>query len=300
MLDLQAVYLRDVAEVRDIDFITMMSVSNEDLDNLTGVTVNGRNAKYFRSSNDKVFISIPDGLFFENVTDVRLVRTVSNSDGSTFSAAELVDPKKVKRESALLEIRGDDFSKAVEVRINSKKMDFVVISQRVIVSRIPEDDKSLEDVQVISTSKTINRTSFFTFLIGENPQAVSGISKLVFQFVKVLMTTQESDIFNPAIGGNLQTWVGQKFSLSNPQALVTKATLAIQQAALGMATRQAGLSIPDDEKMSRVDVLSANLNPLDPTSVEVSIKVVNYAQETAIFGTVLGTLDDVAQQALVS
>lgn len=300
MLDLQAVYIRDVAVVRGIDFITMISVSDESTDALSGASVNGRPAKYFKSSSDKVFIAIPDGLLFENVTEVRLVRSITEADGSLFSAGEIIDPKKVRRETALLEVKGDDFSKAVEVHINNKKMDFVIISQTTLVTRIPENDKSLDSLQVVSSSKTITRESFFSFLIGENPRAVEGISKLLFQFIKVLMTTQGSDVFNPEVGGNLQSWVGEKFSMSNPQALVAKATLAIQQASSRMASGQVGLSIPDDEKLSHVLVLSANVNPLDPTGVDVSIKLVNYSQQTAIFGTVLGTMDDIAQQALAS
>ena len=291
MLDLQAVYVRDVAEIIDIDVVTVASLSGENTSAVEEVRLNGHATQFLPLGLDEMLIHFPPELLFEQVTSVSLVRS-----SGTARYTENVGVARLKKDAAVLSVTGHDFSNVAEVRVNNKSMPYAQVSTTKILVDIPDHDKSLDSVQVIKTQAAIGKESFFSFLLGKHPRLISGLHKLVFQYVKVLLTTPNRDILRPDVGGNMQNWAGQRVSSSNPQALVSKAVLAATRSAAHMIGYQASSSLPADEKLATVQVLSANLDPTDPTRVSLSLKIINQAQQVTVFGVSLGNADELAQK----
>lgn len=298
MVDLQSIYIRDVVKLFDIDFVTMIKVVDEDLSALTGVTVNGIAVGHISTIGGVLYVALPAGLFIDQVSSVRLVRSVATSDGS-YEVTDLVSPSQISADSGLLKVTGEDFSKVASVRVNRQEVDHVVIDGSTLYSTLPTEAKFLESIDVISSSNSINRTSFFEYLIGSNPNTVSGPSKMVFQFLKVMMTTPGTDIFKPDMGGNLQNWVGQRLSLANPQALVAKTILNVSNVAKQMSAQQLIAKVPPEERIADVQILDVGFDEASPDVMELDIRIRSYSQQTAIFSLMLGTLDGSANNLVI-
>lgn len=295
MFDLQAVYIRDVAEITKLDLVSVASLSGEDTTGITEVFLNGREAKFMALDHDKLLVLFPSDLFFDAISSMKLTRVTLDASGAGVSGTENIDPNRLTLNNSILNIFGYDFAEVVEVLVNNKSVPFATLSTQNVYATLPEKDTTLEDVRVIRASTTIGGRSFFSFLIGEHPRLTSGPAKLTYQFVKVLMTSTGTDLLRPEIGGNMQNWVGQKISSANTQALVAQTVLAVSRAAAYMSSYQLSSKLPASEKLATVQVLDASLDPSDPTSMRLSIKLVSQAQQSAVFGLLLGSLDKLTQ-----
>ena len=185
----------------------------------------------------------------------------------------------------------------MDVRVNGKSMPFTLTGPGSALVQFPENAASIESVEAIATTSVLNRTSFFSYLLGQNPKQVSGPFKALSQFLKVLMTTPGSDVFNKDLGGNLQNWVGGKNSLDNPQALVTKTVLSIVNTGAKFSAQQLLSGVPSDERISRVQVLGVNFDVNDPTKMSVSLKLVTADQDKILFGLGLDSMDSLIESA---
>ncbi|MBP72833.1 MAG: hypothetical protein CMA70_04535 [Euryarchaeota archaeon] len=332
MLDLQAVYIRNVVELSSIDLTIMLRIVDVDPSNFTGVSVNGLSAPYMLVGGE-LFVGLPEGLSFAEVRDIRIKRKVTDGDGTVFNIGETVDvvsgqlegdvegrtfvesfrfngksqPTEEPNFSAssakvvdyinILKITGDQLSGLVDVRVNGKSMPFTLTGPGSALVQFPENAASIESVEAIATTSVLNRTSFFSYLLGQNPKQVSGPFKALSQFLKVLMTTPGSDVFNKDLGGNLQNWVGGKNSLDNPQALVTKTVLSIVNTGAKFSAQQLLSGVPSDERISRVQVLGVNFDVNDPTKMSVSLKLVTADQDKILFGLGLDSMDSLIESA---
>ena len=90
MLDLQAVYIRNVVELSSIDLTIMLRIVDVDPSNFTGVSVNGLSAPYMLVGGE-LFVGLPEGLSFAEVRDIRIKRKVTDGDGTVFNIGETVD-----------------------------------------------------------------------------------------------------------------------------------------------------------------------------------------------------------------
>lgn len=332
MLDLQAVYIRNVVELNSIDLAIMLRVVDVSPANFVGVTVNGISAPNFIVGTE-LFIGLPDGIAFEEARDIRIRRKVTDTSGTDFTSDEVVStnfgqftggdsstqfvesftakgflqPTEEGNYSAsearvldyinILKITGPNLSDVVDIRVNGKSMPFTISGRTSALVQFPENAASIETVDAIASTTQLNRTSFFSYLLSDNPKSTSGAFKALSQFLKVLMTSPGSDVFNPDLGGNLQNWVGGRNPLDNPQALVTKTVLTIVNTAAQFTAQQLVANIPISERISRVQVLGVGFSPNDPTKMTVSLKLIMANQDNILFGLGLDSLDTLVGSA---
>lgn len=307
MIDFQTIFIRDVAELSQINFIAVLRIETDNTSGLSEVLINGLNAKYMRGLDGRtIFAHLPSGVSQSGVSDVRIKR-VSRSETGDTELVEIIDtgsgfldpyyqadpnsssnPVPVSFYSGVLELVGSDFSKTQRVKVNSTDVPYSVISESRLMCAIPDGSTTIDSVDVITTSTTINRRTYFEYMVGESPTVVAGMQKLIQQFVKLLMTTPGSDVFNPTSGAGLQGFVGTNFSPQNPSSLVAQVTLRILQCGIDMTARQTIAGIPSNERLSDVEVLGIDIDPDDPTIMQVSLRLNTFGGRSAQVSTMLG------------
>lgn len=111
-----------------------------------------------------------------------------------------------------LVIQGRDFNNAYEVLINEAKSPSVIIqSSRKLLAQIPTGlGGPIRTVVIISSRLTGTKRSKITYKIGDTTHTVSGIERLIQQFLKMLLTTPGSDIFAKKVGGGLLRTVARQ------------------------------------------------------------------------------------------
>jgi len=138
-------------------------------------------------------------------------------------------------------LRGDDFTSADVVSINDMKVpSFIIMDKHTIWAELPPNTLSIDSVSVVSSKFTKTaEASLVKFQVGEHTRTTSGLLKLSQLFIKWLLQTPGSDIFNPERGGGVQAMIGTAYSTKNMDPIlagltqaVTKTTEEIQQAQL--------------------------------------------------------------------
>lgn len=142
-----------------------------------------------------------------------------------------VEPKTVR-------VLGSDFNNAYEVLINDQKSPSVVIvSKSELLAQVPNGlvDSALRNVTVVSSRLTQTRRSRIKFRIGDFTKAVSGIERMIQVFLKLLLQTPGSDIFNEKLGGGLLSAVG---ALSGTPTATASSVATDLQVAVNRTSRQ--------------------------------------------------------------
>ena len=189
----------------------------------------------------------------------------------------------------VLDLKGPDFTSAWSARVNGEESAFNVLSKERILVTVPKhlEERPIQSVDIFLDVAAISvSSSLFEFGFTRRLTTVNGRAKLLGQFIKVLLTTRGSDIFEPMIGGDLQKWPGRNFNSAVPEGLVALTTLQILSAAEAFIKQQSPLQLPADEKLLTVDVMSVETSPVDSTMVNVRLKLVPYSG-TNIFAELL-------------
>ncbi len=197
----------------------------------------------------------------------------------------------VGTDPSVLQIEGVDFTKVSSVEINNIDADFEIITAQRMLVPLPEEveEVSIKSINVFKTEPSITTSSFFEFEIGGNPRMVTGEMKMLMHFIKVMLTTPGSDIFDKSLGGNFQNWPGMRVNLANPHGLITKTVIMVTNVGLQITSRQRGTRLTPEEKLRSVDVLSVNFDKGDPSMLELKLKLVSYAGNSVFSGIALGT-----------
>lgn len=159
-----------------------------------------------------------------------------------------------------LEIRGKDFRNVSEVRINDiRSPSYVVMSKTTLYAEIPSTELSsnIRNVQVLSSRFTATYQSLLRMRVGRNK--ISGIERLVQLYVRQILTTPGTDIFNKSSGGGLRSIVGTTVSKYAQTQVTGQFSQAVQQAASQLIAQQAAQTyLPPSERL-----LSAEVEALD-------------------------------------
>ena len=325
MIDLQAVYVREVAELTSVRLGVMVRIEDVAVAGGTDVLLNGVSSEFFALSVSSLMVAIPAsflkktedhdfsrtayGYVASGINNVQIIRaytteegeeyqqtnTIVWDEGETVSTMSPAGTRRITLDTGVLYVNGHSLDKAVRVRVNNKEMPFLIKSPSQILTTLPENDKDIHAVDVITTAKRINRETFFEYMMGAEFRIIRGPFKLVQQFVKCLLTTPGSDVFNKSLGGNMQNWVGQRVNPKSPQTLVAKTIMNVVQVGQQMSTRQIMSNAPADERLSDVQVLNAQLDPNDPTMMNLSIKVIRYAGRAAFFSMIISEVAEFAE-----
>jgi hypothetical protein len=332
MIDLQAVYIRDFIKLRDVSVVAMLRITapssavQENFSTVTEARVGEKVTPFFRMPSGDLMLAIPDGVVSEAVmagglfsADVAVwlvaqrpgvesfrrrvvgddfTTTVETSIGAPPTPDWLyqvpVDAMSV--DTSMLRIMGQDFRKAVVVRVDGISVPFTVLNQTNLLCALPSNAQSIQEIDVVASSAKITGTSYFAFLLGDNPSTVSGVPKLVGQFIKGLLTTPGSSTFDKTFGAGMQKWAGQNTEHGGGTQ-AARAVMRIQQLAAQMTQGQLAANLPPEEVLLGVEVTDVSTSPSDPTIVNVSIVIKNLAGQLAAIDMLVGGVASVAQKA---
>lgn len=162
--------------------------------------------------------------------------------------------------SGKLLLRGSRLSDAVGVRINGVTTEtFTVLSPNLIEVDAPAG-AVLHEVDVL-TAATDGASGRMSFLLGRTPRKVQGLSKVVQQFVTLLLTTPGSDIFHPRRGGGLLSVLKGSLHPQHKETYTAPVMAAFTRAQRQMQADQVRLQLPPEERLASVSVTHVSFEP---------------------------------------
>lgn len=187
-------------------------------------------------------------------------------------------------EEPTIEINGKDFRSVSKVLINSSPSpEFIIINKNTIYAQLPYTAAGIKTIEVISNRFTRNESdSRLEYEIGDKTQTVTGIQKLVQLFVKWILQSPGSDIFDVDRGGGLQEMVGQITSGRNMSPVLGAITRAITTTSAQIRTAQVNAkNLPLNERLLSADVQDLQIND-QQMEARVRIKVRSVAGPEAV------------------
>lgn len=195
------------------------------------------------------------------------VITVAKSSFSTLNGALALD------------ILGDDFRDADEVRVNDITCpDFLVKSRTRLVAQLPDsmqNSPTINTIVVLSRTLMVTAKSLLRFRIGDTPGAVSGVMRLLQLFVKLLLSDPGTDIFNKNLGGGALKNIGTSFSAGDAQAIKADFVIAVDRVSrhiVGLQSRNG--TLPRDERLLNARLTGATFSRVTG-SLFVNIEVLS-------------------------
>lgn len=183
-----------------------------------------------------------------------------------------------------IELKGTDFRYAETIVINDvPSPSFVIVDRQTIYAELPTGVSFVKTISVLSGRfSTLTKSAKVLFQIGEKSQTVSGFFKLVQLFVKILMQSPGSDIFNPDLGGGLLDMAGRMTSTKRADRMLAQITQAVDQTEKQI--RQAQLNAPGlalEERLLSANLLDVRMvQSLDEAHARVQIN--NVAGQTGV------------------
>lgn len=185
---------------------------------------------------------------------------------------------------------GDDFRAVDEVLLNDIPSPAVIVQSTTSLTAVmPPEVRSnaLVNVVVVSYRFAYTERSLISFRCGRTNRTVSGINRLVQLFVKVLLTTPGSDIFNPTQGGGALSHLGKTFSKDAAGSIVGDFVISVDNTVKQIIAMQSRKSrLPREERLLSAQVCSARFDA-SQTALIVSILLISQAGTAATANIVL-------------
>lgn len=162
-----------------------------------------------------------------------------------------------------IEVLGEDFTSVEEVFINDVKVpEFVIVNQTTMWAQLPETAQtSIRSIEVVSSSFTSFDQSKINFKIGPRTRTVEGPIKLTQLFVKWMLQTPGSDIFNPSRGGGLQELAGKLTTTKQMDPIIATITRSVNQTATQIQRAQIGHpNLPLGERLLTADIVNVDVS----------------------------------------
>jgi hypothetical protein len=184
----------------------------------------------------------------------------------------------------VVDVLGSDFRSVDEVLINKiASPSVVVVSKTRLVAQVPDSllDQRILSVTVLSRRLTLSAKSVLRFRIGQTPGKVSGVLRLVQKFLKLLLTTPGSDIFNRQAGGGALRGVGQTFGIEEGNNILNNLVIAIDTTSRQIVAMQSrNPSLPREERLLSAKILRAGFNK-EEGALDVAVEITNQAGSAA-------------------
>jgi len=160
-----------------------------------------------------------------------------------------------------LDVIGQDFRSVDEVLINdAESPDVVVLSKNRLIAQLPDflqESLDVRSVAVLSRQLTITDRSYLRFRISDAPGVVKGIFRLIQLFLKVLLQTPGTDIWDRKAGGGALKNIGATFGADEGADIVSDFVIAVDSTARQIiATQGREPRIPRDERLLTSQVIS--------------------------------------------
>lgn len=163
-----------------------------------------------------------------------------------------------------VEILGTDFINVESVFLNdSLSPSIIVMSEKRILAQVPTDQRleSIRSAYVLSTRLSFTQRSMVDLSLGRRPQTVSGILMLVQNFVRILLRTPGTNIFNN-LGGGMFESIGRNIGANSRDRVGSNIAVSVAR------TRQAFIAaqtpdrrIPPEERLLTADVIGLSILP---------------------------------------
>jgi len=164
----------------------------------------------------------------------------------------------------VLDVFGQDFRAVDEVVINDLlSPGWNALSKTRLLVILPEGltPAQVTSINVTSRKLVVTDKSILKFRVSSTPAKVTGILRLMQLYVKLMLTTPGSDIFNKKAGGGLLSFIGSTAYGAEGGDLVRRFVIANDQVSrqiIAIQSRQP--SLPPDEKLLAAKVLSARFS----------------------------------------
>ncbi len=179
-----------------------------------------------------------------------------------------------------LRIEGEDFRSVETVMINGlTSPEFIAVNNRTIIAEVPEVLRSstITEVTVLSQNLTLTERSLIELTFGERPKRVSGLVRLIQNFVRILLRTPGSNLFSKRSGGGLLRRVGSNIT-SQSAADVQVAVNLTKQYIISVQTPVR--EIPPSERLLEAEITSIVPDPGN-TALFVTIVLTSHSGQRA-------------------
>lgn len=184
----------------------------------------------------------------------------------------------------VVDVLGADFRSVDEVLINRiESPSVVVVSKTRLVAQVPDSllDQNILSITVLSRRLTLSAKSVLRFRIGKTPGKVSGVLRLVQKFLKLLLQTPGSDIFNRQAGGGALRSIGQTFGIEEGNDIINNLVIAIDTTSRQIVAMQSrNPSLPREERLLSAKILRAGFNK-EEGALDVAVEITNQAGAAA-------------------
>lgn len=176
----------------------------------------------------------------------------------------------------VVDLIGEDFRAVDEVLINRiSSPDVVIVNKTRLVAQVPDAllNSRILSVSVLSRRLTVSPKSVLRFRISKTPGKVSGILRLMQKFLKILLQSPGTDIFNRGIGGGALVNVGTTFGAHEGGDIVNDLVIAVDTTSRQIISLQSrNPSIPSDERLLSAKILTAGFNK-EESAVDVAVLI---------------------------
>lgn len=184
----------------------------------------------------------------------------------------------------VVDVIGTDFRSVDEVVINKMASpDVVVLSKTRLIAQVPDGllGQRVLSVTVLSRRLTVSERSVLKFRVSNTPGKVSGVLRLLQKFLKILLTTPGSDIFNRQLGGGALRSIGSTFGVENGDEIVSGLVIAVDTTTRQIIALQSrNPSLPRDERLMAAKIIRANFNK-EEGAIDVAVEITNQAGKAA-------------------
>jgi len=183
----------------------------------------------------------------------------------------------LSKDPIILAIYGEKFQQARFVFINDIELStFNIISntqiQITVPSILPLDQ--IKTISVLSELFVLDKTNLIYFDLGNTIKSLTGIQKLVQQFIKLLLQSPGTNLFNKDAGGGLLSMIGKNTD-GLTQPITSDIVDAVNRTKNYIIAKQSrNKRIPLDERLMDVSVNGISVGS-DKVSVSVNLLLTN-------------------------
>lgn len=192
---------------------------------------------------------------------------------------QIIQYDKVTRKGGTLTITGTNLLSVTEILLNSYSVEvWVKISDTLLLVEVPAFLQGITIESVSLYGKVTNLSN--AMLSAEfNDKPVEGLQKLIQRWVKYLLQSPDSNVFNPG-GGGLLAMVGTTVTNDNTN-IYSRVVDAVNTTNKLVFDEQAGQLLPLAEKLLGATI--TGITTPSPDEVVVSIKITNQAGSASEF-----------------
>jgi hypothetical protein len=165
---------------------------------------------------------------------------------------------------AVIDVYGTDFSSVSSVLFNGREAkEYLVLSKTRLVAQLPESiaGAPLREVMVLSQGFTATDRSLLRFRMSRGNRLTKGMPKLVQTYVKLLLTSPGSDIYDREAGGGLLQVLRARGGKDDRGMYASAFATCVSRAQEQLSrTQSLDQSLPLNEKLMAAQLLSVDFD----------------------------------------